>query len=391
MTAPLHAFARARWSTATALAAALALSACHRDARPTPSPAQLQAQRLAEQQAAQRLEAERRRLAEARLAQRRQRLAEEFAALEQQHAAALAVLLRWHGAGDGRVELLGQMLARLPLLAGLQPMVEACGARLHELADHPQGPGTPAELAGRVRSQCDLAMRAQAIAQRQMLAQLKVFLALPPWYRDIGVRYAQQGKVSWHQWLELLTLERDYELRAAPLRAAAAAVDLALPTAEHLAPGLQARATVIAQMRALEAKLGLPAGVDDPRFAAQVRAAWPAAAALGPLAGWRQPPLQVRALDPLWQPLVDAQGRPTRRIREFAALVAVPTGGTAPAPASIPAWAHGCWVLWGALEQQGGRTVLRWGDDLRRSRCPGAAKAGPVVAQGEPQAGAASP
>ena len=372
---------RSHWAKQLALAvfaAPLVLSACARDAKPSPTPAQLQARQEAEKQAAvQRLETQRRQEAQERLRQRRERLAQEFAQLAQQHAAALAVLLKWQSAGDGRVELLKDTLDQLPLLPALQPMVEACGARLHELADHPQGPGTPAELAGKVRSQCDLAMRAQAIAQRQMLAQLKVFLALPAWYREIGTRYTQQGKVSWHQWLELLTLEQDYQERAGQLRAAAAAVELTVPAAEHLAPGLQARAVVIQQMQAQQDRLGLPAGLDDRRLTAQIKAAWSAAAQLGPLAGWRQSPLQVRALDPVWQALVDEKGRTTRKLREFAVLVPVQAGPGL----QVPVWAQGCWVLWGALEQRGGRTVLRWGDDLRRTRCPGAAKAGAVVAQ----------
>lgn len=371
---------RIRWAKPlvwAGFAAQLLLSACARDAKPSPTPAQVQARLEAEKQAAvQRLEAQRRQEAQERLRRRRERLAQEFAQLEREHAAALAVLLKWQSAGDGRVELLSQTLDQLPLLPTLQPLVEACGARLHELADHPQGPGTPAELAGKVRSQCDLAMRAQAIAQRQMLAQLKVLLGLPAWYRDIGTRYAQQGKVSWHQWLELLTLEQDYQERADHLREAAAAVELTVPAAEHLAPGLQARAVVIQQMQALQDRLGLPAGLDDRRLAAQVKAAWGAAAQLGPLAGWRQAPLQVRALDPVWQALVDEKGRTSRKLREFAALVPVQAGPGL----QVPTWAQGCWVLWGALEQRSGGTVLRWGDDLRRTRCPGAAKAGAVVA-----------
>ena len=271
-------------------------------------------------------------------------------------------LQRWEAAGDARTELIDQVLQWLPQLALLQPMVEACGSRLLELADRPQIAGPPAEIAGRVRSQCDLAMRRQAIVQRQVLAQARTVLGLPGWYADVGRRYTEKGRISWHHWLELLDLEPSFQRRAQPWLRAAAAVDAALPMQELLAPGLQARAAVAQEFTTPPARLGLPAGWADKEVTRLVNSLWKLAALSGPFAGVRGPPLQVVALDPLWQPLVDSQGKVTRRFREFSAQVEVAQG---------PTWAQGCWVLWGALEQQGRTTRLRWAEEVRKIRCPG--------------------
>lgn len=354
---------------------AVALAACTRQAKPAPTPAQVQAQLEAERQAAalrekQRLEqeaAERQRL-------RRERLTAEFLEFERTHAPALAALQRWDAAGDARTELVAQTLQWLPKLAALEPMVQACGSRLLELADRPQAVGPPAEIPGRVRSQCDLAMRHQAIVRRQVLAQARTFLALPAWYADIARRYTEKGRISWHQWLELLDLEASYQRRAQPWIRAAAAVDAELRAQELLAPGLLARSTVAQQFSDPPARLGLPAGWVDKLFSSQVKRLWGSAAQEGPFAGVRGPALQVVALDPIWQPLLDEKAKVARRFREFAAQFEVAQG---------PTWAQGCWVIWGALEQQGPAIRLRWAEEIRKIRCPGP-KAAPQVALSGP-------
>ena len=346
-----------------ALLVTLALVGCGRHAKPTPSPAQVQAQLLAAQQAADLLEKQRRERETAeRLRLRQERLAQEFLELERSHAPTLSALQRWDAAGDARTEAVDQVLLWLPQVAQLQPMVEACGSRLLELADRPHTGPTAPGLAGRVRSQCDLAMRHRAILQRQVLAQARTFLGLPAWYTDIATRYTEKGRISWHQWLELLDLEQSYQRRAQPWIRAAAAVDAVLPTQELLAPGLQARAAMAAQLLDPPARLGLPAGWRDSRFAAQVRAAWPRAALSGPLAGLRGTAVEVVALDAAWQPLVDERGKVTRQLRELAARVEVVHG---------PTWAQGCWILWAALERQGSTLRLRWAEEVRKVRCLG--------------------
>lgn len=341
----------------------VALASCTRHAKPAPTPAQVQAQLEAERQAAalrekQRLEqeaAERQRL-------RRERLTSEFLELERTHAATLAALQRWDAAGDGRTELVGQLLQWLPKLAELEPLVQACGSRLLELADRPQAVGPPTEIPGRVRAQCDLAMRQRAILQRQVLAHARTFLGLPAWYADISTRYTEKGRISWHHWLELLDLEQSYQRRAQPWMRAAAAVDAALPVQELLAPGLLARATVAQQFSDPPARLGLPAGWSDANFTRQVQRLWGSAVQNGPFAGVRGPAHLVVALDPLWQPLLDEKGKVARRFREFAAQFEVVQG---------PSWTLGCWIVWGALEQQGRSTRLRWAEEIRKVRCPG--------------------
>lgn len=357
------------------------LASCSRQAKPTPSPAQLQAQLLAAQQAAALKESQRlAQEAAERQRVRRERLAEEFLALERAHAPTLTALQRWDSAGDARTELVDQVLQWQPRVAQLQPLVEACGSRLMELADRPQAGQPPAELSGRVRSQCDLAMRHQAILQRQVVAQARTFLGLQAWYSDLPRRYTEKGRISWHHWLDLLDLGQSYQRRAQPWIRAAAAVDAVLPVEELLAPGLVARAALAGQFQDPPPRLGLPAGWRDEKFAAQVRGAWAAAAAGGPFAGLRGAAIEVVALDPVWQPLVDPKGKTVRRAREFAVQTEVLRG---------PSWAQGCWVLWAVLEQQGGRTQLRWAEEIRKVRCsvpkPAPQLAGAKQSQLEPR------
>lgn len=345
---------RAAWALAV-----LALVGCAKAAVVKPiDPAQFAAQQKAAQLALQRQQqAEQTRIDQAR----QLALAAEFTALTARHATLLTELRNWDAAGDARADLVQAPLQAWPKLKQLEPMVVACGTRWRELADKPLVPPLPATLAGQVRAACDVALRAPAIVQRQVVANARTFLQIPGWVRDAPSRYARTGRVSWHELLQLRDTEASYARRAEPYLAHATAVQAFLPRDEMLAPALQARARLLHEMAQGEARLAAPVGVRDAKVAAQVRKLWPAVKLDPEELGGEI--LQVVALDPRWQVLVGEAGRVTRQTREVAVVLLART----------PTFAQGCWVVWAMLEQRGGATRLRRGDDVRWLRCPGAA------------------
>lgn len=365
--------ALAGWTLALWLAAA-----CSGAARaPVPSAAELAArQRAAEQAAAQAAEQAAQRVAQALEQQRReqthQRLAAEFSELEQPLAGLLAALQALDAAGDERATLLSQLLAVHRQLGTLDALVQACGSRLDELSSRPLSPPDPPALAGRVRLACDLAMRARAITERQFLAQVKVFLAVPAWVGDVVKRYDQQGWVAWHDLMDLLNLQDDFSRRAAPWQAAAAALQAMVPDETLLKPGLVAREGLLRALQKAERRLDWPASVADPALTRVVTQRWEQQRDSGPLAGLRGEPLEVRALDGTWQVLRDAAGRTARRQRDFVVLFR--------ATATKPPL-EGCWLAQGTVEQQRQAISLRWSDDLRKVACPGTAPHVPAIAK----------
>lgn len=288
-----------------------------------------------------------------------------------QARSALNLLERCDTAGDQRGVPLEELLAQWPAwLTQMQPLTEACGARLLELADKPaESASEPAGLRDTVRKQCGLAMRALPIVQRQVVGHARTFLGLPSWVLDVPKRYAEVGRVGWSQLLDLLDVEASYERRAAPWLRAAAQVGAVLPVGELLGPGVQARQLLLREIDKGISRLGWPLAIEDASIDQAVRAAWREArpdgvqgSVQGPRAWSRSVQLlAVRAVDVAWQPLVDERGRKVREQREFAALVRVE---------QVPGPLVGCWISWGTVERRTGPTEVRWSDDARKVRCP---------------------
>jgi len=325
--------------------------------RPTP-------QQLAEAERAKAVALQQAELAatERRKREQRRQAAAEFANLQARFQSVLTALQRWDAAGDERIEPIGGVLAVAGELASLEPLQQACGLRLHVLTSKTEPPDQQQELAGQVRLACDLAGRAQPIAQRQVLNHVRVFLGVPPWLADVATRYQQRGWVAWHQLQELLNLEAAFERQAGPWRAAAAAVGAEISRDTLLKPGLDGRRGLLAALQKGLASLDFPQSFEDKALTRVVLGAWPGLAQVGPMAGLRGPLLQVRALDPQWQPLLGEPGQPSRQQRDFAASFAS-TSGERPFA--------GCWILWGTVERRGTSVTVRLADDLRQVRCPG--------------------
>lgn len=342
------------------LAAALALGGCA--AKPAvlrPTPEQLAEAERAKAQSHQKAEAE---AAARRKREQRRQAAAEFSSLQAKFQPLLTALQRWDAAGDERIEPIGSVLAVAERLPTLEPLRQACGLRFHALAEKPEPPEEPAELAGQVRMVCDLVARAQPIAQRQVLNHVRVFLGVPPWLSDVATRYQQRGWVSWHQLLELLNLEAAFERQAGPWRAAAAAVGAEISRDTLLKPGLDGRRGLLVALQKGLGSLGFPQSFQDKALADTIKRAWPALGDVGPMAGLRGVVLEVRALDPQWQPLTGVPGQPGRMQRDFTASF-VSTSSERPFA--------GCWILWGTAERSGSRVRVRLADDLRQVRCPG--------------------
>ncbi len=342
------------------LAAALLASGCAaKPAALRPTPQQLAEAERARVLTRQQAEAE---TAERRKREQRRQAASEFASLQAKFQPLLTALQRWDAAGDERIEPIGGVLTVAQQLASLEPLQLACGLRMHLLTDGAEQPDQPAELAGQVRLACDLTARAQPIAQRQVLNHVRVFLGLPPWLADVATRYQQRGWVAWWQMQELLNLEKAFERQAGPWRAAAAAVGAEISRDTLLKPGLDGRRGLLAALQKGLVSLGFPQSFQDKPLADAVARAWPALRDVGPLAGMRGELLQVRALDPQWQPLVGEPGQPGRMQRDFVASF-VSTSAERPFA--------GCWILWGTAERRGKNLSVRLADDLRLVRCPG--------------------
>ncbi len=306
--------------------------------------------------------------------EQRLRAIAEFTSLQARFEPLLSALRRWDAAGDERTEMVDAELAVARRLGEFEPLNQACGLQFHALAERPEPDFDPPELAGRVRFVCDLVARAQSIAQRQILMQVKVFLGLPPWLADVPTRYQQRGWVAWHQLLELLNLEAAFERQAKPWRAAAAAVGAVISPESLLKYGLEGRRGLLVALQKGLMTLSFPNSFEDKALASQLDKAWATLQLEGPLAGQRGPLLQVRALDPQWQILTGDRGRTLRSQRDFAVLFAA-TSTAEPLA--------GCWILWGTAERAAGKQTFRLADDLRKVRCPNAApvSTAPTVAQ----------
>jgi hypothetical protein len=326
--------------------------------------------------------------AQKRQAVRRAQWADEFARLQTGLAPLLADLQRWDGAGDQRADELETVLAAWPQLPRLQPLIEACGLRLLRLAEQPAvDAAEPKELPDRVRLVCSLALRGEAIVQRQVIADARTYLGVPGWVADVPKRYRELGRLAWHQWRELLHAEASWQRRAGRWLDAARTVGAELPRVELLGPALAARRQLERELDRGLVRWSWPSSVTDGEVAVRVRTLWqsgrdppwdgpawlaPAAVQHRTDAYWqgRATLGEVRAVDGVWQTLVDAKGRRTRRLRDFAASFEV--------EASEPSLS-GCWLTWGTLEQQGSQWSVRWSDDVRKLPCSGPEQAVPAT------------
>lgn len=338
----------------------LGLVACTKAQVLAPDAAALLATESAKAKAATEAVERERQAAAERALERQAALAAEFEALANAHVALVSQLQRWDAAGDGRANPVAETVAAWPKLATLLPAVESCELRLRELADKPLHPKVAPQLAGRVRHWCDLVRRAVPIVQRQVVAAARPFLTTNHWVREIPKRYADHGRVNWHEWLQLRAAEQLWEELAPPHLAAAKAVGAALPRDDMLRPAVEARARLQREVEHGLSRLTLPAGIDDPAFARTVTGLWKAGN--WPASSLRGEVLAVRAVDAAWLPLRDATRQVTRQMREGAVLL----------QAVAPDWAVGCWVQWVHVERKGGRDRLLRTDDVRKVRCPGA-------------------
>jgi len=345
-----------RWSPLWLACAGLV--ACAKPHALPDAAALLAAERAKEQAVAHAAERERR-AADERVHQGQLALGGEFEALARAHAPLVGLLQRWDAAGDGRANPVAETIAAWPRLPTLQPVLEACELRLHALASKPLHPKVPPEWAGRVRQFCDVVRRAVPIVQRQVVAAARPFLTTPRWVREIPERYVQHGRVNWHEWLHLRAAERLWDHLAPPHLAAAQAVGAILPRDEMLRPALEARSQLEREVERGLARLGLPAGLEEPALTRIVAHHWPRARR--PASALHGLLLAVRAVDAGWLPLRDATGKVSRELREAAVLLR----------ATEPAWAAGCWVTWVRLERTADVVRLVRTDDVRKVRCPG--------------------